>query len=175
MNFHPKENSIDTAKVVVPLLIDWYRPTSVLDLGCNIGAWLSVFRDNGVLDVIGIDGDNMLDSLVIPKNNFCSFDLTKPIQTYKPFDMVLCLEVAEHLEEQYADTLIDTAILHSDLIIWSAATKGQGGYNHVNEQPVEYWIEKFKQKGYKARDLSNILPILPHDYYRKNAIEFKRE
>lgn len=175
MNFHPKENSIDTAKVVVPLLIDWYRPTSVLDLGCNVGSWLSVFRDNGVLDVIGIDGDNMLDSLVIPKDYFCSFDLTKPIDAHGNFDMVLCLEVAEHLEEQYADTLIDTAILHSDLIIWSAATKGQGGYNHVNEQPVEYWIEKFKQKGYKARDLSNILPILPHDYYRKNAIEFKRE
>ena len=174
MEFHPTENSIDTAKVVVPLLMDWYKPKSVLDLGCNIGAWLSVFIDNGVTDVIGVDGDNMQSELLIPLDNFMVRDLTLPLTYCGKFDLTICLEVAEHLEEQYADTLVDSAVSTSNTIFWSAASPGQGGYNHVNEQPNEYWIEKFKQRGYGYKLLKDILPILPHDYYRNNAIEFKK-
>ena len=37
MNFHPIENSSATAEIYVPILIDWYKPKSVLDLGCNVG------------------------------------------------------------------------------------------------------------------------------------------
>lgn len=169
MNFHPKENSIDTANICVPILISMFNPKSVLDLGCNIGAWMHSFESNGVSDVFGVDGDNM------EVNKFKAHDLTKPLNLKRKFDMVLCLEVAEHIDEQYSETLIDSAIRHSDLIIWSAATKGQGGYNHVNEQPIEYWIDKFKAKGYIGKYLGNSFPILPHDYYRKNLIEFRNE
>jgi SAM-dependent methyltransferase len=175
MNFHPKENSSDTANIVVPLLIDMYNPNSVLDLGCNIGAWLKAFELNGVCDVLGLDGDNMITDLVIDKSKFLSHDLTTPINLKRRFDIVLCLEVAEHIDEVYSNILINNAINHSDLIIWSAAIPGQGGYNHFNEQPVEYWIAKFEKKGFKYTNLSNTLPLLPHDYYRKNAIEFKRK
>jgi hypothetical protein len=30
----------------------------------------------------------------------------------------------------------------------SAATIGQGGLDHVNEQPHEYWIEKMERRGF---------------------------
>lgn len=174
MNFHPIENSGATAEIVVPILIERYKPASVLDLGCNTGRWLMWFMECGVYDVAGIDGDNMLDELRIPLYNFIPADLTKPIHLGRKFDLVMCLEVAEHLDEKYADVLVDTAIRHSDTVFWSAATPGQTGYNHVNEQPHEYWIEKFKAKGYTARIMTDELPQIPHDYYRKNAIEFKK-
>lgn len=175
MNFHPIENSSDTAEVIVPILIDWYNPKSVLDLGCNTAQWLRSFRNNGVNETIGIDGDNMVDELQIPRRMFICADLTQDINLNRKFDLVLCLEVAEHLEEQYADTLVDTAVRHSDTIFWSSATVGQTGYHHVNEKPLEYWIEKFKARGYEARLLKDELPQVPHDYYRKNAIEFLRK
>lgn len=37
MNFHPTENSYDTANIIVPILIEMYNPLSVLDVGCNVG------------------------------------------------------------------------------------------------------------------------------------------
>lgn len=174
MNFHPIENSIDTANVVVPLLMDWYKPNSVLDLGCNIGSWMLAFNKAGVKSIMGVDGDNMKGKFLLPKKRLLIHDLTLPLYLTNRVDLVICLEVAEHLEERYADILIDSAVRHSDTIFWSAASPGQGGYNHVNEQPNEYWIDKFKQRGYKARHLKDILPILPHDYYRTNAIEFTK-
>lgn len=172
MNFHPIENSSDTAKVCVPILIDRYRPRSIMDLGCNVGWWLRWFAHHGIHDVVGIDGNNMINELKIPADKFLPHDLTNRLILDRRFDLVLCLEVAEHLEERYADALVDTCINHSDTIFWSAADPGQGGYHHVNEQPAEYWIEKFDKKGYSAKRLNDILPQLPHDYYRKNAIEF---
>ncbi len=69
---------------------------------------------------------------------------------------------------------MQTCARHSNTIFWSAARPGQGGFNHVNEQEPEYWIEKFARHGYKHRLLAAYLPTVPHDYYRKNAIEFKR-
>lgn len=174
LNFHPVENSLDTSRVCVPLLIDMYNPKSVLDLGCNVGCWLYSFEDHGVNDFIGIDGDNMSDFLLFDRSKFVAHDLTQKINLNRKFDLVLCLEVAEHLNEEYTDTLIENAVNHSDIVIWSAATVGQGGYNHVNEQPLQYWIDKFEKVGYSARQLCDVLPALPHDYYRKNAIEFKR-
>lgn len=174
LNFHPIENSQATADICVPVLIDMYNPKSVLDLGCNVGCWLSSFENHGVTDVIGVDGDNMIDSLLVDRHKFITHDLTQPINLNRKFDLVLCLEVAEHLEEKYSDVLVENCINHSDRIIWSAADIGQGGYNHVNEQPISYWIDKFEKRGYLARILSPTLPKLPHDYYRHNAIEFKK-
>lgn len=174
MEFHPIENSSDTAEIVVPILIDWYKPKSVLDLGCNTGWWLHWFIWHGVKNVLGVDGDNMVEALKIPKDKFLTRDLTEPLGIDGKFDLVMCLEVAEHLDEQYADILVDAATQHSNIVFWSAATPGQTGYHHVNEQPHEYWIEKFAQRGYTARILKDMLPQVPHDYYRKNAIEFYR-
>lgn len=174
MNFHPIENSSATAKQYVPLLMNWYRPVSVLDLGCNVGWWLYWFKMYGTKHITGIDGENMRQFLKISPHQFMAADLTKPINLNARFDLLLCLEVAEHLPEKSADHLVNICAAHSNTIFWSAATPGQGGYNHLNEQPVEYWIEKFAAHGFKHRLLADVLPPAPHDYYRKNAIEFKK-
>lgn len=172
MNFHPIENSSATAEIIVPKLIEMYNPKSVIDLGCNVGWWLYWFMLAGVKDVLGVDGDNMKSSM--SEGNFKAHDLTVPLHLNRKYDLLLCLEVAEHLQEQYADTLLQSCVQHSDIIFWSAATPGQGGYHHVNEQPHEYWIDKFAAHGYSHRLLADVLPVVPHDYYRKNAIEFRK-
>ena len=116
----------------------------------------------------------MLQCFKLPAHCFIPRDLTQPVFLDCKFDLLLCLEVAEHLPANKAEHLVKTCASHSNTIFWSAATPGQGGYHHVNEQPHEYWIEKFAAHGYKHRLLADVLPVAPHDYYRKNAIEFKR-
>lgn len=174
MNFHPIENSSDTARLYVPELIKMYNPKSVVDLGCNVGWWLHSFMEHGITEVLGIDGTNMISELKIPSTNFFAADLTWLLVPHDKYDLCLCLEVAEHLPIEFADTIVMHCTHFSDTVFWSAASPGQGGYHHVNEQEPEYWIEKFKAVGYQHRMLCNVLPAAPHDYYRKNAIEFKK-
>ena len=39
-------------------------------------------------------------------------------------------------------------------MLFSAAVPGQGGENHVNEQPLAYWRAIFREHGYSAVDYS---------------------
>ena len=48
--------STESARVTVPLVIDAISPRSVVDVGCGLGAWLAVFREHGVDDLLGYDG-----------------------------------------------------------------------------------------------------------------------
>src|SRR5438132_4657821 len=51
-----RQGSRQSAIEVVPLLLDWVAPRSVIDVGCGVGTWLSVFRELGVEQVWGVDG-----------------------------------------------------------------------------------------------------------------------
>jgi hypothetical protein len=163
--FHPAEDSSATADIVVPFLMERFEPGTVLDLGCNVGKWVDAFRQHGCL-AHGVDGPGFHADI--------EHDLRDPLNLQRQYDMVLCLETAEHLPEQYADTLVESAALHSDCIIWSAATPGQGGHAHVNEQPASYWVRKFQERGFIGVPLAEHLPVLPHDYYRANLWAFER-
>jgi hypothetical protein len=71
-------------------------------------------------------------------------------------DVVISVEVAEHLPEASADRYVDFLCAASARwVILTAATPGQGGIDHVNEQPNEYWIAKLAARGFiHTRDLS---------------------
>ena len=71
----------------------------------------------------------------------------------KPFDLVESLEVAEHLEEKYAKNFIELLTKFSDIILFSAAIPYQGGTNHFNEQPPQYWAEIFKNFDFLCFDI----------------------
>lgn len=70
-------------------------------------------------------------------------------------DLAFSFEVAEHIEQDYADIFVDN-MLSGDprWVIMTAAPPGQGGCWHVNEQPKSYWIEKFERRGYKLSEES---------------------
>jgi len=60
--------------------------------------------------------------------------------------------VAEHLPSAAAETFVDNLVRHGRVILFSAAVPGQGGEQHVNEQPLEYWRAKFAARGYEVFD-----------------------
>ena len=126
---------------------------SVIDFGCSIGTYLEYFLNAGC-DVKGFEYCFEECTKQIEKvenlSPFISFgDVSKEIQLDRTYELSLSTEVAEHIPEERSDFLADNLCNSSEkYIIFTAAKKGQGGTGHINCQDPEYWIEKFKQRGW---------------------------
>jgi len=79
-------------------------------------------------------------------------DLRSPdIRTLpKGFNVALSMEVAEHLPPRSAAGYVELLCSSAPVIVFTAASPGQGGTDHLNEQPMEYWMELFKQHSFYA-------------------------
>ena len=139
-----------SAETVVPLVLELFgRPASVVDVGCGTGTWLAAFREHGIEDVLGIDGSYVdRSTLELPPERFLARDLGRPFDVGRRFDLVLSLEVAEHLPEERAAAFVETLARLGKLVLFSAAIPGQGGTHHVNEQWPAYWAELFAAQGF---------------------------
>lgn len=137
-----------TTEEVVAELVERFEPESVVDLGCAIGVYIREFEDNGVPGV-GIEGAEKAVRNAVLDDVFHA-DLRDPLSNPPTADLVLCIEVAEHLHPEYADQLVENiskCVEASGTAIVSAAPPGQLGTHHINLQPKEYWIKKFKSEG----------------------------
>jgi SAM-dependent methyltransferase len=144
--------AVRSAQVVVPRLTAVLPVRSVVDFGCGQGAWLSVWRSAGAA-VVGVDGPYVdRGRLLIDPALFHPADLAEPIDLGRRFDLVQSLEVAEHLPATKAEQFIATLTAHGPCVLFSAAVPGQGGENHINEQPLGYWRAMFRNRGYVAID-----------------------
>jgi len=148
-----RDGSRASAQVIVPMLLELVEVARVIDLGCGTGTWLSVFREHGVREVMGVDGpyvDRRL--LAIPPECFVPFDLAQPFRAEARYDLALSLEVAEHLPAKSAGSLVESLVGLAPVVLFSAAVPGQGGHNHINEQWPEYWAELFEAHGCAVSD-----------------------
>ena len=168
--------SLQSARVVVPLVMDLLRPGSVLDIGCGQGAWLRVFQDQGAKTVFGLDGDYVDRSgLLIRPEEFSAIDLTKPETINGYFDLAVCLEVAEHIPSKHARQLVQILTNAAPAVLFSAAIPGQCARGHVNTQRPEYWRKLFAEFGFRVFD--PIRPRIRDDrriayWFRQNILLF---
>lgn len=151
--FYEENRAVQSASAhrIVAAIQEFIKPDSVVDVGCGSGGMLAEWLRYGVKDVLGIDGDYVdRDLLMIPEDNFLSYDLTLPYPIKRRYDLATSFEVAEHLDQQYAVQFVELLCNLSDVVVFSAAIPGQGGTHHVNEQWQSYWGEIFAQNGYIA-------------------------
>jgi len=142
-----------SARLMVDLVRRALPVACVVDFGCAEGLWLRAWRDAGVEETFGLDGDYVdRERLLIPPDSFRAVDLSRPIDLGRRFDLVESLEVAEHLPEASARSFVETLTRHGDLVLFSAAPPGQGGRHHVNEQPYAYWRDLFAERGFALHD-----------------------
>ena len=170
--------SRNSAKYIVPIINNLFKPKTVIDVGCGIGAWLEVWKSyESCIEVKGIDADFVDKSLLLinTSTEFVAADLNERLPKLKKYDLAMCLEVAEHLEEKRANTFVEDLVNLSDIIVFSAAIPGQEGTQHINEQFLQYWIEKFYQKNYVCYDV--IRPLIWNVetiswWFRQNIVIF---
>ena len=176
--FH-SDDSFNSAKEVIPVILQFIKPASVIDIGCGAGNWLYNWKELGVTDFLGVDGSYVrAEDLIIDRNNFVSADLDNGFSTNRKFDLVTSLEVAEHIKPENADKFIASLCNLGDVIVFSAAIPGQDGTLHYNEQYPDYWIEKFAKHQFKPYDCLREL-IWNNDkvspWYRQNVLFFVKD
>jgi SAM-dependent methyltransferase len=165
---HVLSHFSDSPKVLVALILELCDVGSVVDVGCGTGAFLAEFAAKGVLDYLGVDGHHIpAESLMIPASRFKAHDLAAPLNLGRRFDLVVSLEVAEHLPESAADTFIRSLTAAGDVVVFSAAIPFQTGPGHVNEQWPGYWAQRFAGQGLVALDC-----LRPHLWDRSDVAPY---
>ena len=125
---------------------------SILELGTGAGEITCQFHQAN-LDYIAVEGTtsgvahlvgNGIQESRIIKSNLKFFE---PLG--RKFDLVMCTEVAEHIEPFFASKVVDNCIRHGDAVWFSGADRiWHPHYHHCNEQPIEVWDNLFAHMGF---------------------------
>jgi SAM-dependent methyltransferase len=118
-------------------------PRDYLDIGSGTGAMANMARRMQI-EAYGVD---ILDR---PDGWLIQHDLREPFIMGRDFDLVTCIETAEHIHPDSADIFAETVARHvrpGGLLIWTAATPSQDGHGHDNAQPPTYWRTKLWELG----------------------------
>ena len=126
-------------------LAEWIKselkPVNVLDIGCGPGTYVQALRNINV-ETSGLDIDDRVHGKEHLKYQSL-FDITD-----EKSDTVICMEVAEHIESEREDEVVEKVVSTVEKnLIWTAAAIGQGGIGHINCKNKEDWAEKITKAG----------------------------
>lgn len=148
--FFPERIGYDTidyeerpfAKRLAEYISDNIKPEDVLDVGCGPGLYVEELNNRNV-KARGID----IDDRVVDKYNLERKSLFD-IDEKDGADTVLCIEVAEHIDPEQEDLVVEkVASAVKKTLIWTAAAPGQGGQGHINCKPKQEWADKLTKAG----------------------------
>ncbi len=136
------------------------RPRTVLDAGCAMGMLVEALRDRGV-EAFGIDiSEYALSRVRDDIRPYCSYASILDALPQK-YDLIVCIEVLEHLSAADAGHAIANMCKYSDDILFSSTPLDYREVTHFNIQPPEYWVKLFAYQGFFRDvdfDASFILP-----------------
>jgi SAM-dependent methyltransferase len=121
---------------------------TVLDLGCANGFLLEDFLMGGKLvkgvelslDVLGVLPSELVDKVQIAD--------AVTLGKIGNFDLVSCVEVAEHIFPEQSGPLLDTIVANAKKwIYFTAASPCQPGHGHINCRQQFYWLNEFRKRG----------------------------
>ena len=153
-----------------------YKPTSLLDVGCGIGAYATLFKNIGTNRILGIDGIP-LSATMLDADEYREVDLMQPLALGQTFDIVMCLEVMERLPYHESLALLESLSKHaSGVVVFSAAESDQPGRGHINCLPIEQWLRRWEVLGwvpvlaetFAMRALSTL------SWFKRNLIVLKK-
>ena len=148
-NINAKQWRFKLIPPTIKVLYDHFKPESVIDVGCANGLHLKAFKDLGVKRLFGIEGTHHWGSYIEKYfgEDYIIADIREQLSSFRTnFDLVICFELLEHFEEEFARQAVENLVsLGKTLCISACPIKG--GFHHFNPQPRRYWIDIFKEFG----------------------------
>jgi len=129
-------------------------PGTAFDAGCAIGFLVEALWDRGV-ETHGRDISSFaIDEIRPDVRPYCSVgSVTEPIESV--YDLVLCIEVLEHVPEDDGIVAIKHLTAATNQILFSSTPSDFEEPTHVNVRPPIYWIRHFASHGFA--------PVLAYD------------
>lgn len=137
-----------TDNKLASVLAEFFKGKYVASFGDGPGRYKQLLLDTGLLK--GYDAyDGAPFSEKTSEGRVQFLDLTLPQYGLPMYDWILSLEVAEHIPKEHESVFVDNVVRHAkEGIVLSWAKLGQGGYQHVNNQPIEYVKSLFDKLGF---------------------------
>jgi len=159
-------------------IIETINPKTVLDVGCAAGYLVAALRDRGV-EAYGIDVSEFAISCaredIKPYCRVCSALEPLPDDFPKKFDLVITIEVAEHLYEEDCEKFIENICTFSENIIFSSTPDDFAEKTHLNVQQLEYWAKRFAKHGFFRKLIYDASFISPQAvYFTKKEVKYER-
>jgi hypothetical protein len=137
-------------------MVGWWvgtygKPKTMIDYGSGDGWWSHSFKQAGSDHCFAVELDDIAYDHTPEDVFFKQHDLREPLTDLQgTFDLVMCLEVAEHIPKHQAHNALLATLAKSTggLLVFSAAQPGQPGTGHVNPQPQHYWVEAIQKYPY---------------------------
>ncbi len=128
-------------------LVERYHPHRTMDVGCAKGFLVEHLRDAGV-EAFGVDISPYAISQA--RNDLRAFfQVANGAESLSgQFDLITCIEVAEHMPEADARRMIADMCQHTDHVIFSSTNEDFEEPTHINMHPEIYWVELFRQHGF---------------------------
>ena len=154
-----------------------YCPASVLDIGCRSGAYLKYFASRGAKRIKGVDSFER-EARYLQLDEYVQVDLGKPLGLAQTFDLVICVEVIQHIPAQSECTLISSIAQHArERIVFSGAQAGQPGAGHINGRPISHWLDLFASAGWYPClfDSLALRSLSTFPWFRSNLVVLTRD
>lgn len=151
-------NTERSARAITEWMERELDPRSVLDLGSGAGYYLTALQDRGIR-AVGLEASPAGIAASGAGTLAFTYDLRRPLYASTPFDVVMCIEVAEHIPRRYSETVVQSICRNAGrFAVFTAAPPGTPGSDHINCQPAQFWLGMFRRNGFELRaDLTDSL------------------
>ena len=140
------------------LILKYCPVRSIVDVGCGQGVILEGFcQVDPSLRLCGYDGSSTARGRAQARGltvkpldivALSSMQADRLACDVSGYDLAICLEVAEHIPFWHNGKLL-TILTGAPRLVFSAAHPNQGGRLHVNEQPLQYWVDRLADRGFR--------------------------
>lgn len=149
--YEEPEHWVEFFGMIADRIVKDIHPQTVLDAGCAMGYLVAALRDRGV-EAYGIDISEYAVSKVREDvRPFCRVgSLTEefPADLPQRYDLIVSIEVLEHLYAEDGKKAIANLCRHTDTVLFSSTPDDFTERTHVNVQQREYWARLFFEQGF---------------------------